>query len=38
VAVDTLRQADAISDAIVWLMGAVRGLFGRKSGRLLHNS
>jgi hypothetical protein len=39
IAVDTLRQADAITDAILWVVTAVRRLFARDAGanRLLHN-
>ncbi len=38
IAVDTLRQADAVSDAIIWVIAAVRRLFTRDPGRLLHNN
>jgi hypothetical protein len=41
IAVDTLRQADAITDAMLWIVSAVRRLFRRSSdgtGRLLHGN
>jgi len=40
VAVNALRDADAISNAIVWALVAIRRLFGRGSdgaNSLLHN-
>jgi hypothetical protein len=39
VAVNALRDADAISDAIMWMVAAVRRLFTRSSSdaRLLHD-
>jgi hypothetical protein len=39
IAVDTLRQADAITDAILWVTKAVRRVFTRTTGanRLLQN-
>ena len=39
VAVSALRDADAITDAIMWAVTAVRRLFTRSSadGKLLHN-
>ena len=41
IAVDTLRQADALTDAILWAVAAVRRLFsrtGNSAGRLLHGN
>jgi len=41
IAVDTLRQADAITDALLWVVAAVRRLFRRSgdgTGRLLHGN
>jgi hypothetical protein len=39
VAVSALRDADAITDAILWVIAAVRRLFtpSRQNGKLLHN-
>ncbi len=37
IAVDTLRQADAVSDAIMWVISAVRRLFTRAPGHVIHN-
>jgi len=39
VAVNALRDADAITDAIIWAAAAVRRLFtrSRADGKLLHN-
>ncbi len=39
-AMDVMRQADGIANAIVWTVNAVRGLFNRtggSGGRLIHN-
>lgn len=39
-AMDVMRQADAIVNAIVWSVNAVRGVFNRTGGaggRLLHD-
>ncbi|MDB5811920.1 MAG: hypothetical protein JWN94_4042 [Betaproteobacteria bacterium] len=39
IAIDRLRQADAITDAIMWVVTATRRLFTRNTGAnsLLHN-
>ena len=41
IAVDTLRQADALTDALLWAITAVRRLFSRggsDSSRLVHGN